>query len=108
MEPNLEIIHDRMRQDASRMRVHGEDYDAALRRLRERGLGGAAWQDDGLLGMLTGPYAECTLLGVEALTGLSATMADTGDGLGRVSARVGEAEGASLTRSRDLYGEQWA
>ncbi|WP_169953348.1 hypothetical protein [Microbispora sp. H11081] len=108
MESGLEIVHDRMRQDAFRMRVHGDDYASALRRLRERGLGGAAWQDDGLLGMLAGPYAECTLLGVEALAGLSAAIGDTGDGLGRASARVAEAEDASRSLSRDLYGEQWA
>ncbi|MEV8638268.1 hypothetical protein AB0395_42105 [Streptosporangium sp. NPDC051023] len=41
MASGLEVARETMGQEASRMRIHGEDYAAAVRRLRERGTGGA-------------------------------------------------------------------
>ncbi|MEV7011183.1 hypothetical protein [Streptosporangium sp. NPDC051022] len=104
MGSGFEIAREAMGQEASRMRIHGEDYAAAVRRLRERGSGGASWGDDGLLSMLVGPYAEASTLGLEAMTGLSGVIDGTGETMNTVLANTDAAEAASIEQSNGLYG----
>ncbi|GAA3078394.1 hypothetical protein GCM10017600_06380 [Streptosporangium carneum] len=88
------------------MRIHGEDYAAAVRRLTERGSGGASWRDDGLLSMLIGPYTEASTLGLRAMTGLSEVIDGTGETMNTVLANTDTAEAASIEQSSGLYGAQ--
>ncbi|MFG1704217.1 hypothetical protein ACFLIM_13590 [Nonomuraea sp. M3C6] len=94
MSSGFEIDHESVERYGSQMRAHGEDYAAALQRLRERGLGGASWGDDGLLSMLVGPYAEASMMGLQAMTGQSMVMGDSGDGLTGTSATIQAADDA--------------
>ncbi|MDF5756041.1 hypothetical protein [Spongiactinospora sp. TRM90649] len=95
MGTNFQIDHQEVWQNAQQMSAHGEDYVAALARLRERGAGGAAWGDDGLIGEFTMAYGDCLLTGMTALTGLGAVIGDTGGALGAVVARTRAAEEGS-------------
>ncbi|MGI5288629.1 hypothetical protein ACQEVF_35530 [Nonomuraea polychroma] len=107
MSSGLEIDRDSVERHATAMRVHGEDYAAALERLRERGVAGASWGGaGGLLSMLLGPYAEATALGLEAMTGISGAMGDTGNGLSLASANTREGERAGVDQARALA-DRW-
>ncbi len=107
MGSGFEMAREAMGQEASRMRIHGEDYAAAVRRLRERGSGGASWGDDGLLSMLVGPYAEASMLGLEAMTGLAGVIGDTGGTMTTVLANTDMAEAAGIEQSAALYGGRY-
>lgn len=102
----LEIALGAVGQDASRIRTHGEDYNAALEPLRARGDGVPSFGDDGLFGMFTSMYAECRAVSMAALAGLSAVMADTGDGLHAVVRNTHDAEAAS-TENIQNFGRTW-
>jgi hypothetical protein len=108
MSSGFEINRESVEQYASRMRIHGEDYAAALQRLKERGLGGTSWGDDGLLSMLVRPYAEATALGLEAMTGLSTVIGETGDGLSGVASNTRAAEEANVRETLSLNDDRWA
>ncbi|MCG5220636.1 hypothetical protein [Streptosporangium sp. KLBMP 9127] len=107
MTSGFEMSSDVMSENATRVRANGEDYAAAMQRLSERGAGGGAWGDDGLLGLFTSAYAECTRMGVEALTGLADTIGTTGDSLNTVASRSRAAEEVSLGDTGKLHGEAW-
>lgn len=92
-------------QSVLRMRIHEEDYAAAIRRLTERGPGGASWCDNGLLGPLVGVYAECSRTGIETLTGLSMAIGETGGGLEAVVGRARDTEAATGRDLQRLHGE---
>ncbi|GAA4229271.1 hypothetical protein GCM10023075_36450 [Streptosporangium album] len=81
------------------MRVHGEDYAAAVQRLRERGPGGACWGDTGLIGTFAGAYAECSRVGVEALTGLHTVIGTTG---GCMASTAGSLHGTETLIQQDV------
>ncbi|MEV4088227.1 hypothetical protein ACIBI7_29255 [Nonomuraea fuscirosea] len=91
----LEIAFGAVGQQATRIRAHGEDYDAALSPMKERGDGVSSFGDDGLFGMFTSVYAECRAVSMAALDGLSGTIAGTGDNLHAVMRNTQEGEAAS-------------
>lgn len=91
----LEISLGAATQEASRIRTHGEDYNAALEPLRARGDGVSSFGDDGLFGIFTSMYAECREVSMAALGELSTTIADAGDGLHTVVENTRDAEAAS-------------
>ncbi|NUO99728.1 MAG: hypothetical protein HOW59_17580 [Nonomuraea sp.] len=99
----LEIALGAAGQEASRIRTHGDDYDAALEPLRARGDGVSSFGDDGLFGMFTSMYAECRAVSMAALSGLSTVLAETGDGLHTVVRNTQDGDAAS---ARDL-GDTW-
>ena len=99
----LEIALGTVGQEASRIRTHGEDYDAALEPLRARGDGVSSFGDDGLFGLFTSVYAECRAVSMAALTGLSTVLAETGDGLRGVVRNTEDGDAAS---AQDL-GRTW-
>ncbi|MEU9831568.1 hypothetical protein AB0D67_08495 [Streptosporangium sp. NPDC048047] len=103
----FEIAPDATGQDASRIRTHGEEYDAAVQRLRDRGVGGGSWGDDGLLGPLTAVYADCSAAAVEALTGLSSVITGVGDGLRAVAANSATTETDRTREIGELGGASW-
>ncbi|WP_433356707.1 hypothetical protein ACQP25_21220 [Microtetraspora malaysiensis] len=102
----LEIALGAVGQEASRIRTHAEDYDAALAPLRTRGDGVSSFGDDGLFGIFTSVYAECRAVSMAALTGLSTLMADTGDGLHTVVRNTRDGETASIAATDEL-GRTW-
>jgi hypothetical protein len=102
MSAGFEIARGTVEQQASRMRAHGDDYAAALRRLSERGPGAGSWAGGSLLSVLAGPYAEAVGLGLQAMTELSATMTGTGDALDRASANTRETERAGEEGARRI------
>ncbi|MEV4115640.1 hypothetical protein [Nonomuraea sp. NPDC049695] len=101
----LEIALGAVGRNASEIRTLGEDYDAAIQRLRERANGAAAWGDDGLFGVITAAYAECTQMGLAALTGVSSEITGTGEGLDAVGRNTQAAEDANV---RNLGNSTWA
>lgn len=102
----LEIALGAVGQEASRIRTHGEDYNAALEPLRTRGDGVSSFGDDGLFCMFTSMYAECRAVSMAALTGLSTVLADTGDGLHAVVNNTRDGEAASTETTQNL-GRTW-
>ncbi|GAA0839952.1 hypothetical protein ACFQVD_30660 [Streptosporangium amethystogenes subsp. fukuiense] len=92
----LEIVLGAAAQEASRIRTHGEDYNAALEPLRVRGDGVSSFGDDGLFGMFTSMYAECREVSMAALDELSTAIVDTGDGLHTVVKNTRDGEAASI------------
>jgi hypothetical protein len=100
----LEIALGAVGQEASRIRTHGEDYNAALEPLRVRGDGVSSFGDDGLFAMFTSMYAECRAVSMAALDGLSAVMAETGDGLHAVIRNTHDGEAASAEYIQRLGG----
>lgn len=88
-----------------RMDVHGEDYDAAVQRLRQREIGGASWGEVGLI-------AECAAaLGLgghylhEVLGDLGPALILTGDHVHTAAANTAAAEAASQSHLDRLSGE---
>lgn len=106
MGNGFEISRGTLEQESSRMRTHGEDYAAAVRRLRERGLGGSSWGDNGLLAMFVRSYSEASVVGLDALTGLSQVIDGTGGAMGTVIANTEVAEQASMPYGQ--AGQAWA
>ncbi|MFF4415585.1 hypothetical protein ACFYY8_23890 [Streptosporangium sp. NPDC001559] len=96
MSSGFEISRGTLEQESSRMRTHGEDYAAAVRRLRERGLGGSSWGDNGLLSTFLHSYSEAGMVGLDALTGLSQVIDGTGGAMSTVVANTDVAEQASI------------
>ncbi|MEV4891570.1 hypothetical protein AB0K48_19525 [Nonomuraea sp. NPDC055795] len=102
----LEIALGAVGQEASRIRTHGEDYNAALEPLKARGDGVTSFGDDGLFGTFTSTYAECRAVSMAALTGLSTVMADTGDGLHAVVKNTRDGEAVNTEAAQNL-GRTW-
>ncbi|MEV6032584.1 hypothetical protein AB0L65_15605 [Nonomuraea sp. NPDC052116] len=102
----LEIALGAVGQEASRIRAHGEDYDAALQPLKARGDGVSSWGDDGLFAIFTSAYAECRATSMAALTGLSTEMSATGEGLQAVVRNTADMEAANVQNTEQL-GRAW-
>ncbi|MEV4113737.1 hypothetical protein [Nonomuraea sp. NPDC049695] len=102
----LEIAMGSVEQEGSRIRTHGEDYNAALEPLRARGDGVSSFGDEGLFGIFTSMYAECRAVSMAALAGLSTVIADTGDGLHAVVRNTRDGETASIEHVQNL-GRTW-
>jgi hypothetical protein len=100
MNSGIEIANGQVAQLAAQMRVHGEDYTAALRRLQERGYGCGTWGDNtGLFAALHAEYASCGASGLAALSGLSGVMGATGDGLDTARSRIADVDAAAAEES---------
>ncbi|SEG98230.1 hypothetical protein SAMN05444920_111246 [Nonomuraea solani] len=102
----LEIALGAVGQEATRIRTHAEDYNAALDPLRARGDGVSTFGDDGLFGIFTSIYAECRAVSMAALDGLSTVMADTGDGLDTVVRNTRDGEATNTEHVQQL-GRTW-
>lgn len=75
------------------MRIHGEEYDAAVQRLRERA--GASWGDDGLFAIVNQVWAQCSQTIVATKSALSDEVRDTGGGLTTVARNIRDADTAA-------------
>ncbi|TDD51795.1 hypothetical protein E1286_09800 [Nonomuraea terrae] len=106
MSSGMEIAHGQVARNAASLRIHGEDYAAALQRLRERGYGCGSWGDDtGLFAAFHAEYSQCGVYAAEALLGISGVMGQTGDGLDIARGRIAEAEALAQEQSAKLYRE---
>ncbi|MFB9626639.1 hypothetical protein [Nonomuraea helvata] len=99
----LEIALGAVGQDASRIRTHAEEHNAALNPLVQRGDGVSSWGDDGMFGMFTAIYADARETSMAALTALSTTVGETGDGLARVVRNTSEAEAANAQNADGIW-----
>ncbi|TDE44111.1 hypothetical protein E1295_25565 [Nonomuraea mesophila] len=108
MSQGFEIDREAFGQHAVRMTAHGDDYAAAIQRLKERGYAEGGWGDtDGLLSLLMPAYAESVCLGLLAHDRLSAALRRTGYGMHEVRRNIDDAEPAGFTDA-SAYGRQEA
>jgi len=91
MTTGIDITGEAVRRQASHVRAHGEDYEAAVERLRARSGG---WGDDGLFAEFEAVWHECRLTMLATVPALSGTIGGVGDGLALVSGNVGAADQA--------------
>lgn len=102
MDRGFDMAHGALESSAAQLMAHGEDYAAALSRLRERGAGAAAWGDDGLMSSLASGYTR----GVQAALGAYQHVGDVigaaGAGLATASRRVTHAEEFNYQLAEDL------
>lgn len=101
MHGGLEIDHGAMKRAASNLVDHGDDYRAALQRLRERS-DGSAWGDDGLFAAFVAAYNQCAWTALQAYSHMGTAIGDTGDALTTVRQRVSSADGDSGDAIRQL------
>ena len=92
MTTGFEMGKETLRQQASRVRVHGSEYDAAIARLRDRS---GKWGDDGLFAAIEVAWGEARDTMVTAVPALGGAVTGVGDGLTVVPANVEAAEQAS-------------
>jgi nitrogen-specific signal transduction histidine kinase len=107
MASEVGIVKGHVAQHGARLQGHGDDYAAALRRVSERGAGGAAWRDDGLFGPLVSMYTEGARTGLDMLTCLAETINDSGDGMRVADATMRVADDASTLRLSGEDGSAW-
>ncbi|GAA3696358.1 hypothetical protein GCM10022224_072480 [Nonomuraea antimicrobica] len=101
MNSGIEIAGPQVTHYAGLMRLHGEQYTAALQRLQESGYGCQSWGDNtGLFSGLYDEYARCGSYGVEALLSVSRFLTETGDGLNTVRANIAEVESVPFGQSQ--------
>ncbi|MFC6082702.1 hypothetical protein [Sphaerisporangium aureirubrum] len=104
MQRGFDITHTPVEVDASRLRVHGEEYAAALARLRERGAGGASWGDDGLMSGLVSTYFRSVTAALDTYSHMGSVISGTGDGMSAASRRVSSVEEDMTRHVNDLDG----
>jgi hypothetical protein len=100
----FEIASGAVEHEGTRVSTHGADYDAAIQWLRERGNGASTWGDDGLFCTFAAAYAECTQMGLAALTELSGEIDGTGEGMRGVSKNARDMENTNT----ENMGRIWA
>ncbi|MDH2427929.1 hypothetical protein [Sphaerisporangium sp. TRM90804] len=88
MHGGFEMTHGSLEASASHLRVHGEEYSAALERLRQRGGGAASWGDDGLMSYLASAYTQATATALDAYTLVGDVIGSTGNAMSTASRRV--------------------
>src|SRR5690606_42151261 len=74
MSTGFEMAAEALRSQASRVHQHGDEYEAAVARLRE---GSGHWGEDGLFAALQLARAECRDIILAAVPGLSGTINST-------------------------------
>ncbi|MDA0646292.1 MULTISPECIES: hypothetical protein [Nonomuraea] len=100
MSTGFEMAPESLRLQATRVHQHGEDYEAAVARLRE---GGGQWGDDGLFAALQLAWTECREVILTAVPGLSGSINGVGDGMVAASANIGAVETALTTPEPDRW-----
>ncbi|MET8004994.1 hypothetical protein [Nonomuraea glycinis] len=100
MTTGFEMGKETLRQQASRMRGHGAEYDAAIARLRDRS---GKWGDDGLFAAIEMAWGEARDSMVTAVPALGGAVTGVGDGLTVVPANVEAAEHASRLPETDPW-----
>ncbi len=100
MTTGMDIAKGSLRQQATRVRVHGEEYEAAVERLRAR-TGG--WGDNGLFGEFEKAWVECRHTMLTTVPALSGTIGGVGDGMALVPDNVEAAEQASALPELDPW-----
>ncbi|WP_371782139.1 hypothetical protein [Streptosporangium subroseum] len=100
----FEIASGVVEHEGAHVSTHGADYDAAIQWLRERGNGASTWGDEGLFGTFAAAYAECTRIGLSALTGLSGEIDGTGECMVGVSKNARDMENTNT----ENMGRIWA
>ncbi|MER6946448.1 hypothetical protein ABT294_20680 [Nonomuraea sp. NPDC000554] len=107
MSSGFEIDRTWVGQEAPRrMRTHGEEYEAAVQRLTEHGLG-ATWGDTELIADLRAAIDECFPVMEGVLGSLGSGLVQTGDGMSAGDRNIGHAETAGLAEIEGLGGEAW-
>lgn len=94
MSTGFEMATESLRMQASRVHQHGEDYEAAVARLRQSS---GQWGDDGLFAALQMAWTECREVILAAVPGLSGSINGVGDGMAAASANVAAVESALTT-----------
>ncbi|MEO3874416.1 hypothetical protein ABGB18_36960 [Nonomuraea sp. B12E4] len=100
MNTGFEISKESLRLQASRMHSHGDDYEAAVQRLRERS---GRWGDDGLFAEIEMAWIDCRQTILDAGPGLGGTLTDQGDRMMAVPANIDAADAASIMPERDAW-----
>lgn len=100
MSTGFEMAAEALRSQASRVHQHGDEYEAAVARLRE---GSGHWGDDGLFAALQLAWTECREIILAAVPGLSGTINGVGDGMVTASTNVEAVEGAMTTPGADRW-----
>lgn len=103
----FDIAYGAVGAEASGVRDHAEEYEAAMQRLRERGSGVLSWGDTSMVDAFAGIYAECTRLGLEALTGISSEISGTGEGVRAVVRNGRDAEAAGTESLHKAFRQAW-
>ncbi|MGR6913819.1 hypothetical protein ACU635_06160 [[Actinomadura] parvosata] len=96
----FEIALGAVGRESERVGAHGGEYEAALRRLWERGNGVSSWADDGLFGGIVAAYAECAQVSLAALNGVSGEIGHTGEAMAGVVANTRAVEAANAENAR--------
>ncbi|GAA3244536.1 hypothetical protein [Nonomuraea helvata] len=92
MNSGFEIAKETLRLEASRMRGHGDDYEAAVQRLQERN---GRWGDDGLFAEIEMAWVECRQTVLAAVPSLGGMIGRMSHGMHAVSANIDAADAAS-------------
>ncbi len=83
------------------MRIHSEEYEAALARLRQRA--GASWGDDGIFVVINQAWVDCCHTTLAAKGALSGVIGDTGTGMAVANRNVREADGTFALPEADRW-----
>ncbi|MEV4474749.1 hypothetical protein ACFFR3_22720 [Nonomuraea salmonea] len=92
MQYGVEIAKEAYTEQARRLQTHGDDYAAAVERLRERG---GRWGDDGLFAEIETAWIECRLAMLEAVPGIGGHIGGVSAGMRLVPQNVTAGEQAS-------------
>jgi WXG100 family type VII secretion target len=91
---------------AQQMRTCGENFLAAVGRLRAHVLGaGSPWGQDQAGSLFGGIYTECTATGMQALAQLGELLGSVATGLGQMSVNLGRADQATADASDRVRGK---
>ncbi|AQZ68144.1 hypothetical protein BKM31_47745 [[Actinomadura] parvosata subsp. kistnae] len=96
----FEIALGAVGRESERVGAHSGEYEAAVRRLWERGDSVASWADDGLFAGIVAAYAECNQVSLMALTGVSGEIGHTGEALAGVVANTRTVEDVNAENAR--------
>ncbi|MFG1696644.1 hypothetical protein [Nonomuraea sp. NPDC049309] len=91
MHYGVEIAKEAYTEQAKRLQTHGDDYVAAVERLRERG---GRWGDDGLFAAIEMAWVDCRQAMLEAVPGLGGHIGEVSEGMRLVPRNVTAAEQA--------------
>ncbi|MFC5822749.1 hypothetical protein [Nonomuraea insulae] len=96
----MEVGKDALRMQASRLHTNGDDYTAAVERLRERG---GRWGDDGLFAEIEAAWVDCRQTVIEAVPGIGGTVNGVGDGMLAVPRNIDAGEDASAMQEPSAW-----
>ncbi|WP_248963502.1 hypothetical protein [Sphaerisporangium perillae] len=99
------MTHGILEVTGSHLRIHGEEYASAVRRLREPGDGAESWGDTGLLSPVVSAYTQCKNTALDTFTHMGTVIGGTGDAVSISTGRVSYLEGDMAGEIDRLGGE---